>query len=138
MEWILWLFLAQALSGFPAMHEGTRLQIVSPDLLTVHGEAAVADGQLVLQTTLVPESQVRIIVSYGSNGNGRNPKGGNVRRAQGGSDGEAVLEIYAGVVAPGGEDILLLPDPQGPPVSLREFLEEERGIRLFILPPDEG
>lgn len=132
---MVWFVLSQALCGFPTMQEGTRLQIVSPDLLTVHGEAFVAQGQLVLQIALVPESEVKIIISYGTNGakaaGGGNPKGGS-------DEDEATLEIYPGIVAPDGEDILLAPEGGGAPVSLREFLEEECDIRLFILRPDEG
>ncbi len=137
---MLWFLFSQALSGFPAMQEGTRLQIVSPDLLTVHGEAVVADRQLVLQTVLIPESEVRIIISYG-NGDNRSVKAGEGsagRDRQEGESDEATLEIYPGLVVPDGDDILLTPEPEGPPVSLREFLEQERDIRLFILPPDEG
>lgn len=154
-ELMLWLLLSQGLSGFPAMQEGTRLQIVSPDLLTVYGEAVVADRQLVLQTALVPESEVKIIISYdngnrsagvaggggaggGSAAGGSAAGGGAAGGSQKGEGDEATLEIYPGVVAPDGEDILLTSEAEEAPVSLREFLEEERDIRLFILPPDEG
>lgn len=130
---LVWFVLSQALSGFPSMQEGTRLQIMSPDLLTVHGEAVVAQRQLVLQTALVPESDVKIMISYGTNGAGA---AGNAKGAS--DESEATLEIYPGIVAADGEDILLIPDGDGAPVSLREFLEEERDIQLFIVRPDEG
>jgi hypothetical protein len=116
---ILWFFVV--LSGFPSMEEGTRLQIVSPDLQTVHGDAAVMGGQIVIQTALEPDTEVKLIISF--EGNGNEP---------------SVLEIYTATVDWSGEDLWLRPEDDEPPISLKEFLEEERNVRLFILPPDEN
>ncbi len=119
-ELILWFLIAQALSGFPNLQEGTRLQIVSPDLQTVYGDAAVMDRQIVIQAALAPDTEVKLIISY--DGHNKEP---------------SVLEIYPATVDSSGEDLWLRPDADEPPVSLKEFLRKERRIRLFILPPDE-
>lgn len=122
-ELMVWFLLVQALSGFnfPSMQEGTRVQLVSPDLLTRYSEAEVINSQLIFETVLQPNTNVKLLISF-----------------EGTCTLPAVLESYEGTVSPAGDDILLYVGNPRTVVSLREFLDNERRIRLEIVMPEDG
>lgn len=117
MSFAHFLIIGQVLGMLPAMGEGTELRIVSPDLLTVYAKATVQGGRLVFTEFPAPGTEVRVIIFPAES-----------------SAAERVEALGAralvGRVSPDGRDVLLTEPESLDPLSLRELLFRERGVRL--------
>ncbi len=111
------LLMGQVLAMLPAMAEGTELRVVSPDLLTVYAMATVESGRLVFTEFPPPGTEVRVIIFPAES-----------------SAAERVDALGAralvGRIGPDGRDVLLTEPSSLDPLSLRELLFRERGVRL--------
>lgn len=122
--WVVWLMLAQAAAGLPAMTPGTEVRLVSLDLLTIHATARVDEGVLRFQEPLPANLEVRVLVFP--------PGASDAERAQALAGGAA----FRARVAPDGRDLLIQLEPSDDYRSLRDLLREQRGVTLLI--PEEG
>lgn len=111
------LLMGQVLALLPAMSEGTELRIVSPDLLTVYAKATVQGGRLVFTEFPGPGTEVRIIIFPAESS---------------AADRVDALGARAlvGRISPDGRDVLLTEPESLDPLSLRQLLFTERGVRM--------
>ncbi|MDZ7705061.1 MAG: hypothetical protein U5L04_11315 [Trueperaceae bacterium] len=108
---MMWLLLAQTITGLPAMLPGTDVKIVLPDLVTVLDAATVQNNRLVFDVPLEPGREIRLLISYAPEGE---------------------LAVPTGYVGPQSDDILLQLGDARQLVSFRGWLADERGIELVL------
>jgi hypothetical protein len=120
---LIWFLLSQIVTGLPDMSPGTEVRLVSQDLLTIYASARVEGGQLAFSGTIEPDQEVRLLIF---------PPG--VRPQQ---QGEVLVgaSAFPGRIASHGQDILVRFSDDGDPVSLLDWLGEERGILLMMPGP---
>lgn len=114
-------FLLAALAGLPPFETGAELRLVSPDLLTVYSSGRVQDDQLVIDLPLAPNTELRLLVF---------PPEATDEEVAAVLSGAAA--IY-GRVAEDRADILVRFPDREEHVSLRLWLQEERGITLVLV-----
>lgn len=118
----MFLLLAQTLGGLPAMPAGTEVRLVSPDLLTVYASATLDGGDLAFVGVPPAGTELRLLFF---------PPDASAQDRAAALSGARVL---SGFVSGDASDILLqLPDNPAP-VSFRDLLHDDRGIRLRLLP----
>jgi hypothetical protein len=118
---LIWFVLSQVVVSLPQFEAGTELRLVSPDLLTVYSSGRVQDDKLVIDLPLAPGTELRLLVFPPD------------------ATDEEIATVLSGVAAIYGRvaddraDILVrFPNDDGP-VSLRQWLQEERGITLVLV-----
>lgn len=105
------------------MATGTKVQILSADLLTVYAAATVDDHVLVFEGVLEPGQEIRLLIL-----------------SQGADEKETVDALgkaLYGRVGPEGDDILVQFEELDGPLSFGKWLSEERDITLSIKEPSE-
>ena len=120
---LFWFLVSQTIAGLPDMAAGTKVQILSADLLTVHAAAMVADDHLIFEGVLEPGQEIRLLIL-----------------AQGADEKETVDALgkaLYGRVSPEGNDILVQFEELDGPLSFGKWLAEERDITLDLAPPSE-
>jgi len=119
---LFWFLLGQAAVSLPAFTVGTELRLVSPDLLTVYSSARVTeDRHLVVDLPLAAGTELRLLVFP--------PDASDADKAAVLSGARAVF----GRVADDRADILVRFPEAEAAVSLRQWLDEERGIVLVLV-----
>jgi hypothetical protein len=120
---LLFFFLvSQTLPGLPAMQPGTEVRVVSQDLLTIFASARVDAGSLTFDAPLTPGLEIRLLIFP--------PDATDQERAAALSGAQALV----GWATPDGDLLVQFPEVGGP-ISLRKWLEEERGLDLVLPAP---
>ncbi len=117
----VFMLVAQAVLGLPALPAGTEVRLVSPDLLTVYASARIQDAKLTFPTAPAPGTELRLLFFP--------PDATQAERAAALSGARAI----SGRISVDGKDILLRFPDSDQPVSLRALLEQ-RDIALAIAP----
>ena len=115
---ILWLLLAQTLTGAHNLVPGTVVTLAAPDLVPVYSSATVEGNRLTFDTSLEPETEVRVLIILP------------------GADADLAEAPY-GRIGPTGDDIFVKFEGASQAVSLRKWLAEEYGIELIFSSPGE-
>jgi hypothetical protein len=118
---LLWFVVGQTLASLPMFEAGTELRFVSPDLLTVYSSGRVVEDQLVIDLPLDANTELRLLVF---------PPGANDETVARVLSGTAA--IY-GRVAEDRSDIMVRFPGHDEPMSLRDWLGEERGVKLVLV-----
>ncbi len=116
---------AQALAGLPALEPGTVVLVVAEDLRTIYARGTVDGGELVFDAPLPVGVPVQLLFQP--------PSSADAERAAPATMAAPGLQSLRVSVTANGQDLFTL-EASGPPVSLREWLQQERGISL-VLPP---
>ncbi len=110
---------AQASEPLQALEPGTVVTLLPPDLIGAYATAVVgADHRLVFDSTLDPETEVRVLIM---------PPGA-----------KAAPSPPYGRVSPSGDDIYIQFDGAVQAVSLRYWLAETYGVDLVFTPNVQG
>jgi hypothetical protein len=118
--WVFFL-VAQATLSLPLFQSGSEVRLVSPDLLTVYSSGRVVDDRLVIDLPVAAGSEVRLLVFP--------PDASDSEVAQALSGAAAIM----GRVAEDRADLVVRFPGRDTPVSLREWLRDERGITLVLV-----
>ena len=110
---ILWLLLAQVLTGAHTLGPGTVVTLAAPDLVPVYSSAEVEGNRLVFEKSLAPETEVRVLIILP------------------GARADSAAAPY-GRIGPTGDDIFVQFDGALQAVSLRKWLAEQYGIELVF------
>ena len=113
---LFWFMLAQTLTGTHEMVPGTVVTLAAPDLVPVYSSAVLEQHKLVFNTTLEPETEVRVLII---------PPGGEAGSS----------EAPYGRIGPTGDDIFVQFSGAAKAVSLRKWLAEEYNVELLFTPP---
>ncbi len=116
---VLWLLLAQLLTGSHNLGPGTVVTLAAPDLVPVYSSAEVEGNRLVFDRSLEPETEVRVLIIL-----------------PGASSADSAEAPY-GRIGPTGNDIFVQFEGASQAVSLRKWLAEEYGIELVFSGPGE-
>jgi hypothetical protein len=118
--WV-WFLVAQSLASLPLFESGTEVRLVSPDLLTVYSSGRVVDDRLVIDLPVAAGTEVRLLVF---------PPDATDAEVAGVLSGAAAV---VGRVDDDRADLIVRFPQLDRPVSLREWLREERGITLVLV-----
>ena len=111
---VIWLLLAQVLTGAHNLGPGTVVTLAAPDLVPVYSSAKVEGNRLVFERSLEPETEVRVLIIL-----------------PGASSADSAEAPY-GRIGPTGNDIFVQFEGASQAVSLRRWLAEEYGIELVF------
>lgn len=117
-----WFVVGQVLALLPAMPEGTEVRILSADLFTVYASARVQAGRLQFNEFPPVGTIVRVLIF---------PPDPSPEDRAAALSGATALQGRV-TQTPDGPDILLTDAGDPEPVSLREVLQDERGIVLEL------
>ena len=117
-SFLVWLLLAQTLTGAHNLVPGTVVKLAAPDLVPVYSSATVEGNRLTFDESLAPETEVRVLIFLP------------------GAEADLAEAPY-GRIGPTGDDIFVQFEGASPAVSLRKWLAEEYGIELVFSPSGE-
>lgn len=113
---------AQALAGLPALLPGTTVLVVADDLRTIYARGTATAAELIFDAPLPVGVPVQLLIQPPSA-----PDGAAARQA----DAAPGLQSLRVSVAADGQDLFVL-EANGEPVSLRSWLQTERGLELIL------
>lgn len=121
IDLLFWFLVSQTIAGLPEMSPGTKVQIVSMDLITLYASAQVEDEWLVLEGDFEAGSEVQILILQ--------PDATPQETVEALSS-----EALSARVSPEADDLLVNFEELEGPLSFKKWLEEERDIFLRLVP----
>lgn len=124
IDLLFWFLVSQTVAGLPDMYPGTEVRIVSMDLITIYASARVENSELILNGTFRPDAEVRLLI------------------LQPDANAQETIEALGNKalharISPEGDDILLQFAELDGPLSFKQWLEDERDIKLELNPSDD-
>ncbi len=124
IDLLFWFLVSQTMAGLPDMYPGTEVRVVSMDLITIYASASVEDNELILRGRFTPNAEVRLLI------------------LQPDANAQETIEALGNKalharISPEGDDILLQFAELDGPLSFKQWLGEERHIRLKLNPSDD-